>query len=94
MHQVVRAALQQFGADPRQRLQRMRTPLMMAASSGCASLAKLLLDAGADPNAKDCEGTTPLLVRIAERALAVPPDWTHRAGAHNTWGTASVKQVD
>lgn len=41
------------------------SPLLVAATSGPAELVKALLDAGADVNAKDVRGMTPLMLAVA-----------------------------
>jgi len=49
------------------------TPLHRAASKGNTTLVKLLLSYHANPNARDCTGSTPLLVRTA-----LIPDHRHQ----------------
>lgn len=44
---------------------RQLTPLMLAAAYGSPELLNLLLDAGANINAKDCRGMTPLMLSVA-----------------------------
>ncbi|GBO29847.1 KN motif and ankyrin repeat domain-containing protein 1, partial [Araneus ventricosus] len=38
-----------------------QTPLMNAASRGCVQMVRLLLEAGADPNLQDSDGSTALM---------------------------------
>jgi ankyrin repeat protein len=49
-----------FGADVSGLSQRGEYPLSVAAEWGRLDAARMLLDAGADPNRKDGEGKTPL----------------------------------
>src|SRR4029077_14351742 len=56
------AALLEAGADANEQLPLGRTPLMIASRTGNVDAMKVLLDHGADPNAKEAlRGTTPIM---------------------------------
>ena len=56
------AALLEAGADPNEKLPLGRTPLMIASRTGNVEAMTVLLDHGADVNAKETlRGTTPLM---------------------------------
>lgn len=52
-----------YGIDvPRGQVDYYQIPLFCAARSGCAKCVRMVLDAGADPNTRDCSGYTALMV--------------------------------
>jgi ankyrin repeat protein len=66
------------------------TPLLCAAERGKVPVAEVLLEHGADPNAKDCYGTAPLNEAASRKKTAIV-ELLLRHGAHpdepNRWGT-------
>lgn len=73
------------------------TPLAAAAWDGRTEYAKLLLDAGANPNVRDEDGWTPLLRATYNRApirlIALLLDHGARVDARNNGGNASLSHA-
>lgn len=58
-----------------------QTPLHAAARGGHAGVVTMLLQRGADTNARDNDGLSPLLLAVRGR---------YRVGRGNTWGACSA----
>lgn len=58
-----------------------QTPLHAAARGGHAGVVTMLLQRGADANARDNDGLSPLLLAVRGR---------YRVGRGNTWGPAAL----
>lgn len=68
----VALAMLEGGADPFAPDARGRTPLHMAAASGCPRVVTALLVRGVDPNARDAGGRTPLHAALEQGGDALP----------------------